>query len=119
MGINKVSDADGLVSCVSVVSEKKQKDKMLSCYQVKARFAFCGHKPVLVSAEVKKQTAKAFLVLAGIPFGHPLNQSRFFKTEKEALGFAAYLKGRYKGRFCANPRASRKGQLELFQELSK
>jgi hypothetical protein len=119
MGINKVSDADGLVSCVSGVSEKKQKHRMVSCYQVQARFAFCRHKSVLVSAEIKKQKAMAFLVLSGVPFGRPLNQSRFFKTEKEALGFAAYLNALYKGRFCPNPRALRKGQLELFQEVSK
>jgi hypothetical protein len=87
MGINKVSDADGLVSCVSGVSEKKQKHRMLSCYQVQVRFAFCRHKPVPVSAEIKKQKAMAFLVLSGIPFGRPLNQSRFFKTEKEAPRF--------------------------------
>jgi hypothetical protein len=59
------------------------------------------------------------LVLSGIPFGRPLNQSRFFKTEKEALDFAAYLKGRYKNRICRNPPASRNGQLELFQEDAK
>lgn len=69
--------------------------------------------------ENKKADGKAFLVLSGVPFGRPLNQSRFFKTEKEALGFAAYLKGRYKNRVCTNPPASRNRQLELFQEVSK
>jgi hypothetical protein len=77
---------------------KETKTQVAVLLSGKSDVRFCGHKPVLVSRKIKKQTAKVFLVLSGVPFGRPLNQSRFFKTEKEALGFAAYLKGRYKNR---------------------
>ncbi|GHV38313.1 hypothetical protein AGMMS49546_08530 [Spirochaetia bacterium] len=83
------------------------------CYQVTAQFAFCQHKPVLVSTSTKKQKAKAFLVLSGLPFGHGLKYSRFFETEKEAFGYVAYLNTVYINRICPNPAYSG-GQLTLF-----
>ncbi|GHV93607.1 hypothetical protein AGMMS50268_41100 [Spirochaetia bacterium] len=83
------------------------------CYQVTAQFAFCRQKPVLVSTGTKKQKAKAFLVLSGLPFGHGLKYSRFFITEKEAIRFIAYLNTVYINRICSNS-AHSGGQLTLF-----
>ncbi|GHV92369.1 hypothetical protein AGMMS50268_28720 [Spirochaetia bacterium] len=83
------------------------------CYQVSARFVFQQHKPVLVSVSTKKQEAKSFLVLIGLPFGHGLKYSRFFKTEKAAFGYVAYLNTVYKNCICPNPACSG-GQLALF-----
>ncbi|GHU51826.1 hypothetical protein FACS189496_0920 [Bacilli bacterium] len=83
------------------------------CYQVSAQFAFQQYKPVLVSASTKQQEAKALLVLSCLPFGHGLNYSRFFKTEKEALRFVAFLNTVYRNRICPNP-ACPGGQLALF-----
>jgi hypothetical protein len=40
------------------------------CYQVTVRFIFCQRRPALVSTHIKKQKAKAFLVMPGLPFGH-------------------------------------------------
>jgi hypothetical protein len=62
------------------------------CYQVLEQFAFIQqHKPVLVATHIKKQNARAFLVLSGLPFGSTLKHRRFFRTEKEAARYVAYL----------------------------
>jgi hypothetical protein len=114
------------------------------CYQVLAQFAFIQHKPVLVATHIKKQNAKAFLVLSRLPFGSGLKSRRFFKTKKEASGYVAYLHRVYKNRIAPNSamdggqknvaeflqgkNSKRKigmdadfslGQLYLFQEVSK
>jgi hypothetical protein len=73
------------------------------CYQVTVQFTFHQHGPTLVSTHVKKQRAKAFLVLSGLPFGHGLKYSRFFKTKKEAAQYVAYLQSIYKGHIIPNP----------------
>jgi hypothetical protein len=83
------------------------------CYQVTAQFTFHQHRPALVSTHIKKQKAKAFLVLSGLPFGHSLKYSRFFHTEKEAARYVAYLHAVYKGRIIPNPPLPG-GQLLLF-----
>jgi hypothetical protein len=88
------------------------------CYQVTARFAFYRRKPVLVSTAVKKQNAKAFLILSRLPFGRGLKTRRFFKTKKEAARFVSYLRGVYADRTAPSPACSG-GQPELFQEVSK
>jgi hypothetical protein len=88
------------------------------CFQVTAQFAFYQHRPALVSTHIKKQKAKAFLVLSGLPFGHGLKYRRFFSTEKEASGYVAYLHKVYAHRTIPNP-AHSGGQLYLFQEVSK
>jgi hypothetical protein len=88
------------------------------CYQVTARFTFHQRKPALVSTHIKKQKAKAFLVLSGLPFGHGLKYSRFFHTKKEAAQYVAYLHKVYEGRIIPNP-ALPGGQQYLFQEVSK
>jgi hypothetical protein len=85
------------------------------CYQVLAQFAFSQHKPVLVATHIKKQNAKAFLVLSGLPFGHGLKYHRFFSTEKEASGYVAYLHKVYANRIIPYPTLPG-GQLYLFQE---
>jgi hypothetical protein len=72
------------------------------CYQVLAQFTFHQHKPALVSTHVKKQKAKAFLVLSGLPFGHGLKYRRFFHTKKEATRYVSYLHAVYKGRIIPN-----------------
>jgi hypothetical protein len=87
------------------------------CYQVTAQFTFHQHRPALVSTHVKKQKAKAFLVLSGLPFGHGLKYSRFFHTKKEAARYVAYLHAVYKGRIIPNPPLPG-GQQYLFQEVS-
>jgi hypothetical protein len=83
------------------------------CYQVTAQFAFYQHKPALVSTHVKKQKAKSFLVLSGLPFGSGLKYRRFFKTKKEAARYVSYLHTVYKGRIIPNPPLPG-GQLNLF-----
>jgi hypothetical protein len=83
------------------------------CYQVSARFTFCNRKPVLVSTHIKKQNAKSFLVLSGLPFGSGLKYRRFFKTKQEAVRYIAYLHTVYKGRIIPNPPLPG-GQLLLF-----
>jgi hypothetical protein len=88
------------------------------CYQVTAQFAFYQHRPALVSTHIKKQKAKAFLVLSGLPFGHRLKYSRFFKTKKEAVRYVSYLRRIYKNRFAPFP-ALPGGQQYLFQEVSE
>jgi hypothetical protein len=87
------------------------------CYQVLAQFAFSQYKPVLVATHIKKQNAKAFLVLS-LPFGSGLKVCRFFKTKKEASGYVAYLHKVYANRIVPYP-ALPGGQLYLFQEVSK
>jgi hypothetical protein len=76
------------------------------CYQVTAQFVFHQHRPALLSTHVKKQKAKAFLVLSGLPFGHGLKYSRFFHTKKEAVQYVSYLHAVYKGRIIPNPAQS-------------
>jgi hypothetical protein len=83
------------------------------CYQVLAQFAFIRHKPVLVGTHIKKQNARAFLVLSGLPFGSCLKHRRFFQTEKEAAQYVFHLHAVYKGRIIPNPPLSG-GQLLLF-----
>jgi hypothetical protein len=83
------------------------------CYQVLAQFAFSQHKPVLVATHIKKQNAKAFLVLSRLPFGSSLKSRRFFKTKKEAAQFVSYLHKVYKNRIVPYP-ALPGGQLSLF-----
>jgi hypothetical protein len=83
------------------------------CYQVMAQFIFYQHRPALVSTHIKKQKAKAFLVLSGLPFGHRLKYSRFFHTKKEAARYVSYLHAVYKNRIIPNPTHSG-GQLSLF-----
>jgi hypothetical protein len=73
------------------------------CYQVLAWFAFNQHKPVLVSTHIKKQNARAFLVLSGLPFGSVLKHRRFFQTKKEAAQYVSHLLSVYKGRIIPNP----------------
>jgi hypothetical protein len=87
------------------------------CYQVIARFTFCNRKPALVSTHIKKQNARAFLVLSGLPFGSGLKVRRFFKTKKEAARYVSYLRRVYKNRIIPFP-ALPGGQLYLFQEVS-
>jgi hypothetical protein len=67
-----------------------------------AQFTFSQHRPALVSTHIKKQNARAFLVLSGLPFGSSLKYSRFFKTKKEAARYAAHLHAVYKGRIIPN-----------------
>ena len=83
------------------------------CYQVTAQFAFHQCRPALVSTFIKKQKAKAFLVLSGLPFGSGFKYRRFFRTKKEAARYVAYLHAVYKGRIIPNP-ALPGGQLLLF-----
>jgi hypothetical protein len=88
------------------------------CYQVTAQFTFHeeplgSHKPALVSTHIKKQNAKAFLVLSCLPFGSGLKVRRFFKTKKEAARYVAHLHAVYKGRIIPNPPLPG-GQLLLF-----
>jgi hypothetical protein len=85
------------------------------CYQVTAQFVFYQYKPALVSTHLKKQNAKVFLVLSGLPFGHALKYSRFFHTQKEAANYVSYLHTVYKNRIISSP-AHSGGQLSLFQE---
>jgi hypothetical protein len=73
------------------------------CYQVSARFVFHRGRPALVSTHIKKQNAKAFLVLSGVPFGSGLTYRRFFHTKQEAAQYAAHLHGVYKGRIIPIP----------------
>jgi hypothetical protein len=73
------------------------------CYQVLARFTFYQRKPALVSTHIKKQNAKPFLVMSGLPFGSGLKYRRFFHTKEEAARYVAYLYAVYKGRIIPNP----------------
>jgi hypothetical protein len=93
-----------------VVSGQK---RLISCFQVSVQFAFCNHKAALASTHIKQQKAPAFLVLSGLPFGHGLKYSRFFKTEKEASGYIAYLRRVYANRLVSGP-VFPGGQLSLF-----
>jgi hypothetical protein len=88
------------------------------CYQVLVQFAFIQHKPVLVATHIKKQTARAFLVRSGLPFGSGLKVRHFFKTEQEAARYVSYLHAVYKGRIVPNPPLPG-GQQYLFQEVSE
>jgi hypothetical protein len=88
------------------------------CYQVTAQFTFHQHRPALVSTHVKKQKAKAFLVLSGLPLGHGLKYSRSFRTKKEAARYVSYLHTVYKNRIIPNPPLPG-GQQYLFQEVSE
>jgi hypothetical protein len=83
------------------------------CYQVLAQFAFHQHKVALVSTHIKKQNAKSFLVMSGLPFGSVLKQRRFFHTPKEAAQYVSHLHAVYKGRIIPN-HALPGGQLLLF-----
>jgi hypothetical protein len=83
------------------------------CYQVLAQFTFHQHRPALVSTHIKKQNARPFLVLSGLPFGHGLKYRRFFQTKKEAAHYVSYLHAVYKGRIIPNPPLPC-GQLLLF-----
>jgi hypothetical protein len=83
------------------------------CYQVLAQFIFYQRKPALVSTHIKKQNAKPFLVLSGLPFGSGLKYRRFFHTKKEAARYVSYLHAVYKGRIIPNPPLPG-GQLLLF-----
>jgi hypothetical protein len=56
------------------------------CYQVLARFVFHQGRPALVSTHIKKQNAKAFLVLSGISFGSASLLGAFSTPEKKRLG---------------------------------
>jgi hypothetical protein len=89
------------------------------CYQVLAQFAFFRYKPVLVSAHIKKQKAKPFLVWSRLPFGSGLKYRRFFKTKKEAAQYVSYLHTVYKNRMVSHSAAAPGGQLTLFQEVSE
>jgi hypothetical protein len=88
------------------------------CYQVLAQFAFYQEplgfrKPALVSTHIKKQKAKAFLVLSRLPFGSRLKYRRFFRTKKEAAQYVSYLHTVYKNRIIpASPLSG--GQLLFF-----
>jgi hypothetical protein len=73
------------------------------CYQVLAQFTFYQRRPALVSTHIKKQKAKAFLVLSGLLFGSGLKYRRFFQTEKEVAQYVAHLHAVYKGRIIPNP----------------
>jgi hypothetical protein len=73
------------------------------CYQVLAQFAFHQHRPALVSTHIKKQHARSFLVLSGLPFGSTLKHRRFFHTKKEAAQYVSHLYAVYKGRIIPNP----------------
>ena len=88
------------------------------CYQVLVQYALIQHKVVLVSTHTKKQNARAFLVLSGLPFGSVLKQRRFFKTKKEAARYVSYLRRVYKNRIVPNPPLPG-GQQYLFQEVSE
>jgi hypothetical protein len=77
--------------------------RVIPCFQVSVVFAFSSPKPVLVSATVKQQKAPAFLVKAGLPFGSPLKYRRFFRSEKEASVYAAYINKVYANRIGSGP----------------
>jgi hypothetical protein len=83
------------------------------CYQVLAQFTFYQGRLALVSTHIKKQNAKAFLVMSGLSFGSGLKYRRFFQTKKEAARYVAYLHAVYKGRIIPNPPLP-DGQLTLF-----
>jgi hypothetical protein len=56
--------------------------------QVTAQFTFYeealgSHRPALVSTHIKKQEARAFLVLSRLPFGSRLKYSRFFQQKRK------------------------------------
>jgi hypothetical protein len=93
------------------------------CFQVTAQFAFIQHKSVLVSTHIKKQNARAFLVLSGLPFGSGLKVRHFFKAKKEAVRYVSHLHAVYKNRIVPNPAMDggykNVAQLYLFQEVSE
>jgi hypothetical protein len=90
-----------------------QNRRLVPCFQVSAQFAYSGHKPVLVSITVKQQKAPPFLVGTRLPFGSGLKYRRFFRSEKEASAYAAYLNRVYANRRVLGP-ACPGGQLSLF-----
>jgi hypothetical protein len=98
--------------------QRQHKGGFMICYQVLAKFAFCSHKPVLVSTSLKSLQAPAHLVVSGLPFGHGLKYRRFFATAKEAMQYLAHLYSVYANRTISIP-ASSGGQLYLFQDVSK
>jgi hypothetical protein len=66
------------------------------CYQVTAQFVFHeeplgSHKAGIGFCSSKKQKVKAFLILPGLPFGHGLKYSRFFRTEQEVEQYVCLL----------------------------
>jgi hypothetical protein len=73
------------------------------CYQVLARFTFIRHKAALVSTRMKKQNARPYLVLSGLPFGSVLKYRRFFHSRKEAARYVAHLRRVYKNRMAPKP----------------
>jgi hypothetical protein len=54
--------------------------RLIACFQVSVQFAFSSHKAALVSAHIKQQKAPAFLVRAGLPFGHGLKYRRYSQS---------------------------------------
>jgi hypothetical protein len=86
------------------------------CYQVSARYTFRGYKPFLVSAGIKKQKAAAFLARSGLPFGHRLKASRFFRTEREAARYVSYLYAVYKNHVIPD-RAAMDGRCDQAHEF--
>jgi hypothetical protein len=87
--------------------------RLIACFQVSVQFAFSNRKATLVSTRIKQQKAPAFLVRAGLPFGHGLKYCRFFHSEKEASDYAAYLKRVHANRNFYGP-VFPGGQLSLF-----
>jgi hypothetical protein len=83
------------------------------CYQVLAQFTFHQRRPALVPTHIKKQNAKPFLVLSGLPFGSGLKYRRFFQTKKEVVQYVTYLRRVYKNRIVLYP-ALPGGQFLLF-----
>jgi hypothetical protein len=77
--------------------------RIVPCFQVSVAFTFSSPKPVLVSVTVKQQKAPAFLVKACLPFGSPLKYRRFFRSEKEASAYAAYITKIYANRTVSGP----------------
>jgi hypothetical protein len=83
------------------------------CYQVLVRFTFIRHKAALVSTRTKKQKARPYLILSGLPFGSVLKYRRFFRTQKEAARYIAHLRRVYKNRMAPKTPLSG-GQQYLF-----
>jgi hypothetical protein len=78
----------------------------MHCYQVVARLMFHRHKPVLVSTEIKKQDAPAFLVSSGLPYGSCVRLYRYFRSKKEAEDYVSHLNKVYIGRTISDPAIS-------------
>jgi hypothetical protein len=75
----------------------------MRCYQVLAQFTFYHRKPALVATHIKKQNARPFMVMSGLPFGSVLKQRHFFHTKQEAARYVSHLHTVYKGRIIPNP----------------